>query len=68
MSGVIPPLPNTPPWRGAELKHRDNFTFYLFMSILAVGRTPWTGDQPGAMPLPTQDDTTQKNADTHPCL
>jgi hypothetical protein len=21
--------PNTPSWRGAQLKHRDNFTFYL---------------------------------------
>jgi hypothetical protein len=20
--------PNTPPWRGAQLQHRDNFTFY----------------------------------------
>jgi hypothetical protein len=20
---------NTPSWRGAQLKHRDNFTFYL---------------------------------------
>jgi hypothetical protein len=20
--------PNTPPWRGAQLKHRDKFTFY----------------------------------------
>jgi len=28
VSGAIPPLPNTPSWRGAELKkHRDNFTF-----------------------------------------
>jgi len=27
MSGAIPPLPNTPPWSGAQLKHRDNFTF-----------------------------------------
>jgi hypothetical protein len=27
MSGAIPPLPNTPLWRGAQLKHRDNFTF-----------------------------------------
>jgi hypothetical protein len=25
--GAIPPLPNTPSWRGAQLKHRDNFTF-----------------------------------------
>jgi hypothetical protein len=22
--------PNTPSWRGAQLKHRDSFTFYLF--------------------------------------
>jgi len=29
MSGAIPPLPNMPSWRGAQLKHRDNFTFYL---------------------------------------
>jgi hypothetical protein len=29
MSEAIPPLPNTPLWRGAQLKqkHRDNFTF-----------------------------------------
>jgi len=26
------------------------------------------GDQPDARPLPTQVNTTQKNADTHPCL
>jgi hypothetical protein len=26
MRGVIPPLPNTPSWRGAQLKYRDNFT------------------------------------------
>jgi hypothetical protein len=23
MSGAIPPLPNTPSWHGAQLKHRD---------------------------------------------
>jgi len=38
------------------------------MSIWTLGRTPWTGDQPDARPLPTQDNTTQKNVDTHPCL
>jgi len=26
------------------------------------------GDQPNTRPLPTQDITTQKHADTHPCL
>jgi hypothetical protein len=29
MSGVIHPLPNTPSWRGAQLKHRDKFTLPL---------------------------------------
>jgi hypothetical protein len=27
MYGAIPPLPNKPSCRGAQLKHRDNFTF-----------------------------------------
>jgi hypothetical protein len=28
MRGAIPPFPNTPSWRGAQLnKARDNFTF-----------------------------------------
>jgi len=26
MRGAIIPLPNTPSWRGVQLKHRDNFT------------------------------------------
>jgi len=30
MSGAIPSLFNTPSWRGAQLKHRDNFTFILY--------------------------------------
>jgi hypothetical protein len=29
MCGAIPPLPNTPSWRGAHLKHSDTFTFTL---------------------------------------
>jgi hypothetical protein len=32
MSGAIPPLlntPSTPSWRGAQLKHRDNFTLSI---------------------------------------
>jgi hypothetical protein len=28
MSGAVHPLPNTPSWRGVQLKkHRDSFTF-----------------------------------------
>jgi hypothetical protein len=37
MSGAIPPFPNTPSWRGAQLKHRENFTFlhaFLFFFFL----------------------------------
>jgi hypothetical protein len=30
MSGAVPPLPNTLPWRGAQLKHRHNFTFTFY--------------------------------------
>jgi hypothetical protein len=33
-----------------------------YESIWTVGRTTWTGDRPDARPLPTQDNTTQKNA------
>jgi hypothetical protein len=35
--------------------------FFSFLILCTVGRTPWTGDQPVAMPLPTQRTTqTQK--------
>jgi hypothetical protein len=30
MRGAITPLHNTPSWRGAQLKHRDNFTTHTF--------------------------------------
>jgi hypothetical protein len=30
MSGAIPPLPNTPSLRGAQLKHSDNFTLTFY--------------------------------------
>jgi hypothetical protein len=39
----------------------------LDLHIETFGRTPWPGDQPDARPLPTQVNTTQKHADTHPC-
>jgi hypothetical protein len=32
MSGAIHPPPNILLWRGAQLKHRDNFTF-IFNSV-----------------------------------
>jgi hypothetical protein len=41
MSRAIPPIPNTPPWRGAQLKHRDNFnfTFTFYRPYALVGTT-----------------------------
>jgi hypothetical protein len=36
MSGAIPPLPNTPSWRCAQLKHRENF----ILSYRSVDRNP----------------------------
>jgi hypothetical protein len=29
--GVISPVPNTSSWRGAQLRHRNNFTFLLLL-------------------------------------
>jgi hypothetical protein len=36
MRRAISPLPNTPSWRGTQLKHRDNFTFTFYMSSTAL--------------------------------
>jgi hypothetical protein len=36
MSGAIPPLPNTPSWRRAQLKHRDNFTLHNYIKIYNI--------------------------------
>jgi len=47
----------------------SEFDFWnLWIYFHTFGRTPWTGDWPITRPLPTQNSTTQKNADTHPCL
>jgi hypothetical protein len=32
-----------------------------FLKLMTVGMTPWTGDQPVARPLPTQDNTKAQN-------
>jgi hypothetical protein len=38
MCGAIPPLPHISSWRGAQLKHRDNFTLtftsYVCLDLL----------------------------------
>jgi hypothetical protein len=48
MRGAIPPLPNMPSWRGAQLRHRDNFTLLyftlLYFTLLyeGVSKSFWT--------------------------
>jgi hypothetical protein len=43
---------------------------FSFLILYTVGRTPWTGDQPVARPLPTYRATQTQNKHTHrqPCL
>jgi hypothetical protein len=42
--------------------------FGFLICTHTVVRTPWTGDQPVARPLPTQDNKQNKCTHTHPCL
>jgi hypothetical protein len=43
----------------------SEFFSETYESIWTVGKTPWTGDQPDARPLPTQDNTnTEKHGHT----
>jgi hypothetical protein len=34
MRGAIPPLPNMPSWRGAQLKYRDKFIIITIIIII----------------------------------
>jgi hypothetical protein len=42
--------------------------FFSFLILYTVGRTPWTGDQPVAKPLPTPGTAKTRNTHRHPCL
>jgi hypothetical protein len=56
-------IPVAPTW---SIGHPGNASFqFSFLILLTVGRTPWTGDQPVARPLPTQDNTNRINANIH---
>jgi hypothetical protein len=46
----------------------DFARFFSSLSLYTIDRTPWTGDQPVARPLPTQDNTDRINSDRHQCL
>jgi hypothetical protein len=37
--------------------HLNLGCFFSFLILYTVGRTPWMGDKPVAMPLPTHDNT-----------
>jgi hypothetical protein len=41
---------------------------FSFLILYTIGRTPWTGDQPVARPLPTHMATNRINAHRHPCV
>jgi hypothetical protein len=38
--------------------------YFSFLILYTVGRTPWTGDQPVARPLPTRGTTQTQNKRT----
>jgi hypothetical protein len=38
-----------------------NLAVFQFLNLYTVGRIPWTGDQPVARALPTQNDTHTQN-------
>jgi hypothetical protein len=42
---------------GSTVLLLDLSRFFSFLILYAVGRTPWTGDQPVARPLPTHRTT-----------
>jgi len=40
MNGAIPPLPNTPSWRGAQLKNTGTILSYLYLSCFKNPSAP----------------------------
>jgi hypothetical protein len=40
------------------------WSLFQFLNLYTVGRTPWTGDQPVARPLPTRRTTQTQNKRT----
>jgi hypothetical protein len=40
MCEAMPPLPNTPSWRGSQSKHRNNFTFTLRLTVMIIEESP----------------------------
>jgi len=67
MHGDIPPLPNTPSWRGAYLKHRDNFTFTFTFLFLIIGFLDWesVSERPVFVCLSFSNSGTDMRSDTN---
>jgi hypothetical protein len=42
--------------------------FFSFLILFTVDRSPWTGDQPVARPLPTHRTTQTQNKHTQTCM
>jgi hypothetical protein len=59
-----------PPIHGSTALCLDLDRFFSFLILYTVGSTPWTGDQPDAIPLPTHTEQHKHriNAHRHPCL
>jgi hypothetical protein len=49
---------------GSTVLFLDLGQFFSFLILRTVGRTPWTGDQPVARPLPTRRTTETQNRRT----
>jgi hypothetical protein len=45
MRGTIPPLPNTPSWRGSHFKHRDNVTLPLEQQQIEMNFMMTSGEE-----------------------
>jgi hypothetical protein len=45
-----------------------HWPLFQFLNLYAVGRTPWTGDQPVARPLPTHRTAQTQNKRTQPSM
>jgi hypothetical protein len=64
------PPPPPPPHSAIRIRSCNLLKFRITseITISTIGRIMWTGNQSDARPLPTQDSTTQKDKDKHPCL
>jgi hypothetical protein len=53
---------------GSTVLLLDLGRFFSFLILYTVGRAPWTGDQPVAMPLPAQRTAQTQKKDTQTAM